>query len=262
MENMPKFAANLSMMFNDVPFPERFERAAKAGFKAVEFLFPYDYPAEEVAGWLKSNGLENVLFNLPPGNTAVKEWGITSLPSREAEFRDHLAMAIDYAKVLGTPRVLAMGGYLPEGADPALHRATFVSNLRYAAQRLAKERLSLMIEPLNPRDFPGFFLNNQTQAHVIREEVGEPNLKVQMDFYHVQVTEGDVSVKLRKYIDHIGHIQIAGAPDRHEPDEGELDYRHVFRLLDELGYQGWVGCEYRPRGRTEEGLGWMKSLLD
>jgi len=257
---MPRFAANISMMFNEMPFPDRFARAAKAGFKAVEFLFPYDYPARDVAGWLASNGLENVLFNLPAGHIAAKEWGITSLPGREAEFRDHLALAIDYAKILGTPRVLAMGGYLPQDADPARHHATFVSNLRYAARRLAEEGLSLMIEPLNPRDFPGFFLNNQTQAHVLRAEVGEPNLKVQMDFYHVQVTEGDVSFKLKRYIEHIGHIQIASAPDRHEPDEGELDYRHVFRLLDDLGYRGWVGCEYRPRGRTEDGLGWIKRL--
>ncbi|PKU25520.1 2-oxo-tetronate isomerase [Telmatospirillum siberiense] len=257
---MPKFAANLSMMFNEVPFPERFVNAAKAGFNAVEFLFPYDYPPEEVAGWLKSNRLTNQLFNMPPGNVAAKEWGITSLPGREEEFHENVATALIYAKALGTPRILAMAGYPPAGADPALHHEVFVRNLRYAARQLAKEGLTLLIEPLNPRDMPGFFLNNQAQAHAIREEVGEPNLKVQMDFYHVQVTEGDVAVKIRKYIEQIGHIQIAGAPDRHEPDEGELNYRYLFGLLDELGYQGWVGCEYRPRGRTEDGLGWLERL--
>jgi len=259
---MPKFAANLSMMFNETPFPERFARAAKAGFSAVEFLFPYDYPPDEVAGWLKSNRLENVLFNLAPGNVAAKEWGITSLPGREEEFRAQVATAIDYAKALGTPRLLAMAGYPPAGADLALHHRTFVQNLRYAAQEMAKHGLTLLIEPLNPRDMPGFFLNNQAQAHAIREEVNEPNLKVQMDFYHVQVTEGDCAVKLKKYVAQIGHIQIAGAPDRHEPDEGELNYRYLFGLLDELGYSGWVGCEYRPRGRTEDGLGWMKTLTE
>ena len=187
---MPKFAANLSMMFNDVPFPERFARAAKAGFGAVEFLFPYDYPPAEVAGWLKANTLINVLFNTAPGNTAAKEWGVASLPGREADFRAHIATALDYAKALGTPCVHAMAGYLPAGADPAEHRAVFVSNLRYAAQLLAKDGRTLLIEPLNPRDMPGYFLNNQAQAHAIREAVAEPNMKVQMDFYHVQVTEG------------------------------------------------------------------------
>lgn len=257
---MPKFAANLSMMFNEVPFPERFANAAKAGFGAVEFLFPYDYPPEEVASWLTSNRLTNQLFNMPPGNVAEKEWGITCLPGREEEFHENVSTALTYAKALGTPRILAMAGYPPAGADQALHHDVFVRNLRYAARQLAKEGLTLLIEPLNPRDMPGFFLNNQAQAHAIREEVGEPNLKVQMDFYHVQVTEGDLAVKIRKYIEQIGHIQIAGAPDRHEPDEGELNYRYLFGLLDELGYQGWVGCEYRPRGRTEDGLGWLTQL--
>jgi hydroxypyruvate isomerase len=257
---MPKFAANLSMMFTDVPFPERFARAAKAGFTAVEFLFPYDYPPAEVAGWLKANNLINVLFNTAPGNTAAREWGVASLPGREEDFRAHIATALDYARALGTPCVHAMAGYLTAGADQAKHQAVFVDNLRYAAQQLAKDGRTLVIEPLNPRDMPGYFLNNQAHAHAIREAVGEPNMKVQMDFYHVQVTEGDVSVKLRKYLENIGHIQIAGAPDRHEPDEGELNYRYLFGLLDEVGYKGWIGCEYRPRGRTEDGLGWLKQL--
>jgi hydroxypyruvate isomerase len=257
---MPKFAANLSMMFNEVAFPHRFERAAKAGFRAVEFLFPYDHPAAEIAGWLKDAGLENVLFNLPPGDVAAKEWGIASLPGREAEFRAHLATALDYAEKLGTPRLHALAGHLPAGADRARHHATYVRNLRHAARHMAERGLTLLIEPLNPRDVPGFFLNNQAQAHAVCSEVGEPNLKVQMDFYHVQVTEGDVAVKLRTHLDRVGHIQIAGAPDRHEPDDGELNYRYLFSLIDRLGYAGWIGCEYRPAGPTEDGLSWIERL--
>lgn len=161
---------------------------------------------------------------------------------------------------LGTPGIHAMAGLLPSGADRKRHREAFVANLRYAAKALAREGLTLLIEPINSRDIPGYFLNTQAEAHAIREEVDQPNLKVQMDFYHAQIVEGDLSVTLRKHIAHVGHVQIASVPDRHEPDEGEIDYRHIFRLLDELGYPGWVGCEYRPRGRTEDGLGWLKEL--
>lgn len=257
---MPKFAANLTMMFNEVPFPQRFAAAAQAGFSAVEFLFPYDYPPAEVGRWLKRAGLRNALFNMPPGDWAAGERGMASIPGREEEFRAGVALALDYARALGTPCIHAMAGLLPAGADAERHRATFVANLRHAAKVLAEERLTLLVEPINTRDIPGYFLNTQDQAHAIREEVGEPNLKVQMDFYHAQIVEGDLSVTLRKHIAHVGHVQIASVPDRHEPDQGEVDYRHIFRLLDELGYAGWVGCEYRPRGRTEDGLGWIKEL--
>ena len=257
---MPKFAANLTMMFNEVPFPQRFAAAAKAGFAAVEFLFPYDYPPAEVARWLQEAGLKNALFNMPPGDWAAGERGVASLPGREEEFRAGVARAIEYARALGTPSIHAMAGLLPSGADRKRHREVFVANLRHAAKALAGEGLTLLIEPINSRDIPGYFLNTQAEAHAIREEVDQPNLKVQMDFYHAQIVEGDLSVTLRKHIAHVGHVQIASVPDRHEPDEGEIDYRHIFRLLDELGYPGWVGCEYRPRGRTEDGLGWLEEL--
>lgn len=257
---MPKFAANLTMMFNEVPFPQRFAAAARAGFTAVEFLFPYDHPPAAVAGWLQENGLFNALFNMPPGDWAAGERGLASLPGREEQFCAGVATALEYASAQGTPCLHAMAGLLPAGADRAAHRAVYVDNLRYAARALAPHGITLLIEPINSRDMPGYFLTTQAEAHAIREEVGEPNLKVQMDFYHVQIMEGDIAMKVRKWFDHIGHIQIASVPARNEPDDGEVNYRYLFRLLDELGYPGWVGCEYRPRGRTEDGLGWLKAL--
>ena len=255
---MPRFAANLSMMFTEVPFPERFAAAARAGFKAVEFLFPYEFPAGDVARWLQEQGLVNALFNMPPGDVAGGERDIASLPGREQEFREGVARALEYAKALGTPTLHAMAGLLPAGADRARHRAVYVENLRLAAQELGRHGLVLVIEPINTRDIPGYFLNRQAEAHAIREEIGLPNLKVQLDFYHAQIVEGDLSMTLKSHAAWIGHVQIAGVPERHEPDEGEVDYRHVLRLLDAVGYEGWVGCEYRPRGRTEDGLGWLK----
>ena len=257
---MPKFAANLSMMFNEVPFPERFAAAAKAGFKGVEFLFPYDYTPAEVAGWLKENNLENALFNLPPGDFAGGERGIASLPGREQEFREGVAKAIEYALALGTPKVHCMAGLFPAGADRAKHRAVYVENVCYAAQELAKHGRMLVIEPINPRDIPGYFINTQAEGHAICKEIGLPNLKVQMDFYHCQIVEGDLTMTFKNNFAGIGHVQIASVPARHEPDEGEINYRHIFKLLDEMGYDGWVGCEYKPRGRTEDGLGWLKEM--
>lgn len=254
---MPKFAANLSMMFTEVPFIDRFEAAAKAGFKAVEFLFPYEHPAEEIAAKLHAHGLVNILFNLPPGDWAAGERGIASLAGREAEFRAGVATALSYAKALGTPSLHAMAGLVPAGGDLAKHRATFVANLAYAAAECAKQGVNLLIEPINNRDMPGYFLNLQAEAHAIREEIGAPNLKVQMDFYHVQIMEGDIAMKLRKYLAHVGHVQIAGVPERHEPDTGEVNYPYLFKLLDEVGYAGWVGCEYRPANGTIAGLGWL-----
>lgn len=257
---MPKFAANLSMMFNEVPFPERFAAAAKAGFKAVEFLFPYDYTPAQVAGWLKENNLKNALFNMPPGNWAAGDRGMASIPGREQEFCDGVAKAIEYALALGTPTVHAMAGMLPAGADRATHRSTYVDNIWYAAKELAKHNLTLVIEPINTRDMPGYFLNYQDEAHAIRKEIGEPNLKVQMDFYHVQIMEGDLTMTFKNNFEGIGHVQVASVPTRNEPDEGEINYRHIFKLLDDMGYDGYVGCEYRPRGRTEDGLGWLKEM--
>jgi hydroxypyruvate isomerase len=254
---MPKFAANLTLMFNELPFLDRFGGAAEAGFKGVEFLFPYEHTPEAVAAALKANGLENVLFNLPPGNWAAGEKGIACLPGREAEFRESVATALRYARALGTPRVHAMAGLVPPGANRATLRATYVENLRHAAQEAAKHGRELLIEPINTRDIPGYFLNTQAEAHAIREEVGATNLKVQMDFYHVQIVEGDIAMKVRRWLPQVGHIQIAGVPERHEPDTGEVNYPYLFRLLDELGYQGWLGCEYRPAKGTLEGLGWF-----
>jgi hydroxypyruvate isomerase len=254
---LPKFAANLTLQFNEAPFMARFEAAAKAGFKAVEFLFPYDHGAPDIAAQLKAHGLQNVLFNLPPGDWAGGERGLACLPGREAEFRAGLAQAIEYAQALGTPRLHAMAGILPDGADPAPYRATYLANLAYAAAEAAQHGIMLLIEPINPRDMPGYFLNRQADAHAIREQVGASNLKVQMDFYHAQIVEGKLAELATRYLPHVGHIQIAGVPGRNEPDRGEIDYRFLFGLLDRLGYEGWIGCEYRPAGVTEQGLGWL-----
>ncbi|SFX11204.1 hydroxypyruvate isomerase [Janthinobacterium lividum] len=254
---MPRFAANLTMMFNEVPFPQRFAAAAQAGFKGVEFLFPYDHAPQEVAGWLREHGLQNVLFNLPPGDWAAGERGIASLPGREEEFRAGVARAIEYALALGTPRVHMMAGLLPVGADVKLHRATYLANLRYAAQAVGEHGLELLIEPINGRDMPGYFLVTQAQGHALRLESGAANVKVQMDFYHTQIVEGDIAMTFKNNFDGIGHVQIASVPARNEPDDGEVNYPYLFKLLDDLGYEGWIGCEYRPRGRTQDGLGWL-----
>ena len=256
---MPKFAANLSMMFNEHDFPNRFAAAAKAGFDAVEFLFPYDYSPVEVAQWHKENNLKNVLFNLPPGDWAAGERGIAALPGREAEFRTGVAKAIEYALALGTPQLHMMAGLVPAGSDMAIHRKTYLENMKFAAQALAKHNLNLLLEPINTRDMPGYFLNTQVQAHELRVESGEPNVKVQMDFYHAQIMEGDLAETFKKYFKDIGHTQIASVPKRNEPDDGEVNYPYLYQLLDEMGYEGYVGCEYRPKGKTEDGLDWFKA---
>lgn len=255
---MPRFAANLTMMFTEHPFPQRFGAAARAGFEAVEFLFPYAWPAGDIAAWLAESRLRNVLFNLPPGDWEAGERGIASLPGREAEFASSVEQALDYARVLGTPRLHVMAGLLPEGADRAAHRALYVANLRHAARRAAAQGIGLLIEPINGRDMPGYLLQTQADAHAVCDAVGAPNLQVQMDLYHAQIMEGDLTTKLRRHIGRIGHIQIASVPDRQEPAGGELNVAHLFAELDALGYTGWVGCEYRPRGRTEDGLDWLR----
>ncbi len=259
---MPEFAANLTLMFNEVPFMERFGAAAQAGFKGVEFLFPYEHDAQAIAAQLATHRLENVLFNLPPGDFAAGERGIACLPNREADFRASVDQALSFAGILGTRRLHVMAGLLPDEADRPTYRATYIDNLKYAAAETAKHDITLLIEPINTRDIPGYFLNTQADAHAIREQVGAANLKVQMDFYHVQIVEGDIAMKLRRYLPQVGHIQIAGVPGRNEPDTGEINYPYLFRLLDELGYAGWVGCEYRPAGNTVAGLGWMQRLAD
>jgi hydroxypyruvate isomerase len=259
---MPKFAANLSWMFTEYPFLERFEAAARAGFRAVEFPSPYQHSPEAIADRLRTHGLRNVLFNSPPGNVADGKRGLASIPGREAEFRDSLALALRYASVLGTPQLHVMAGVMTDDRNRIKHRETYVANLRYAATETANAGITALIEPINTRDMPGYFLNTQADAHAIREEIGSPNLKVQMDLYHAQIVEGDLETKLRRYLPYVGHIQIAGVPDRHEPDIGEVNYPYLFRLLDELGYAGWIGCEYRPANGTAAGLGWMVPYLN
>lgn len=254
---MPRFAANLSMMFADAPFIERFGRAAAAGFKGVEYLFPYDYPAAELAERLAENGLSQVLFNLPPGDFAAGERGIAALPGREAQFRESVDQAIEYAQALGCPRLHAMAGLIEDEALRPQMREVYLENLRYAARRLAEQGLTLLIEPINTRSIPGYFINRQAEGHAILAELGELNLKVQMDFFHAQVMEGDLAACFKRFQAGVGHIQIAGVPDRHEPDLGEVNYAYLFALLDEQGYDGWIGCEYNPRGLTEDGLGWL-----
>jgi len=257
---MPRFAANLSMMFNEVPFLERFAAAAGAGFDGVEYLFPYEFTPDAIASELKKHGLTNVLFNLPPGDWAAGERGITCLPGREEEFRAGVVKAADYAKALGTTRVHAMAGILPSGTSAAEAHATYIANLKYAAAEFDQHGITLLIEAINTRDMPGFFLNTQAQAFAVLEEVGAGNLKMQMDLYHMQVMEGDLAMKLSKYAAHCGHVQIASVPKRNEPDSGEVNYPYLFAHLDQIGYTGWVGCEYRPAHTTLEGLGWFRQL--
>jgi hydroxypyruvate isomerase len=258
---MPKFAANLSMMYQEHDFLERYGAAAKDGFKGVEFLFPYAYPAADLRARLTEHGLTQALFNGPPGNWEAGERGLASLPGREDEFKRSVASALEYARVLGNERVHIMAGLIRSGEDRAHHRDTYVRNIAYAAKEAASAGVTVVIEPINTRDIPGFFLNRQDEAHAVCAEIGAPNLKVQMDFYHCQIVEGDLAMKLRQYISGVGHIQIAGVPERHEPDLGEVNYPYLFRLMDELGYAGWVGCEYRPKAATSAGLGWLRPWL-
>jgi 2-dehydrotetronate isomerase len=258
---MPKLAANLSMMYTELAFLERFGAAARDGFKAVEFLFPYEHSAQEIKQHLDAHQLTLALFNGPPGDWAAGERGLASRPGREPEFREGIAKALDYARVLGNQRLHIMAGLIQPDEPRELHRSTYVQNLRWAAEQAAAVGLTCVIEPINTRDIPGFFLNTQAEAHEICEEVGAANLKVQMDLYHCQIVEGDLAMKMRKYLGGVGHVQIAGVPERHEPDIGELNYPYLLKLLDELGYDGYVGCEYRPRAGTSAGLAWCKPWL-
>jgi hydroxypyruvate isomerase len=259
---MPRFAANLSMMYNEHPFLERFGAAAKDGFKGVEFLFPYDFAAADIKARLETHGLTQALFNAPPGDWAAGERGLASLPGREDEFRRGLDTALDYVAALGNKKLHVMAGLIrPEDSREA-HRAVYLKNLELAARLAKSAGIGIVIEPINTRDIPGFFLNRQDEAQAICEEVGADNLQVQFDCYHCQIVEGDIAVKLKRDMVRpnagIGHIQIAGVPERHEPDIGELNYPYLFELIDSLGYQGWVGCEYRPKGGSSEGLGWLR----
>ncbi len=263
---MPKFAANLSFLYNELPFLDRFEAAAKDGFKAVEYLFPYEWPEADLAARLRDNGLQQVLFNAPPGDWEGGERGIACLPGREADFRAGVHKALGYAKALSCPRIHVMAGLVPEGIERDTLQPTYVANLHWAAVEAAKQGIGLLIEPINTRDIPRFFLNRQDHAHEIIDAVGALNLQVQMDLYHCQIVEGDVAMKLRKYLPtgRVGHLQIASVPERNEPDQGELNYGYLFALIDELsadgGWDGWLGCEYRPRTTAHEGLGWKTAM--
>lgn len=259
---MPRFAANLSFLYTELSFLDRYGAAARDGFGAVECLFPYEHPPEMIAGRLREHGLVQALFNLDPGEWAAGERGMACHPGREAAFAATVERAIPYAQALGCTRLHAMAGRVPAHADPSQLHATYVRNLRAATRRLAPLGITLLIEPINARDMPGYFLRTQQQAHDIVAEVGEPNLMVQMDLYHCQITEGDLTRRLETHLGGIGHIQIAGVPERHEPDTGEVNYPALFQRLDELGYTGYVGCEYRPRGQTSAGLGWLRPYLD
>ncbi len=256
---MPRFAANLSMMYNEHPFLERFAAAAKDGFEGVEFLFPYEHPAAELRERLDAHGLAQALFNAAPGDFKGGERGLASIPGREDEYKRSIDTALEYARVLGNKRLHVMAGLIRPGEDRARHRAVYLRNLEHAARAARSLDVTVVIEPINTRDIPGFFLNRQDEAHAVCAEVGQPNLKVQMDLYHCQIVEGDLAMKIRQYLANVGHMQVAGVPERHEPDVGEVNYPYLFKLIDELGYNGWIGCEYRPRKGTSEGLGWMKS---
>jgi len=261
---MPRLSANLSFLFPEVPFLERFEGAARAGFSAVEFAFAYDIAPDEIAARLARHRLECVLINAPPGDLAAGERGLASLPGREADFDASIEQALRLASTLGCPRIHVMSGCVPSGTgveDRASRRATLAGNLRRACEMARTRGATLLVEALNPYDVPNYFFSTQADAHAIREEVGAPNLMVQMDCYHTQIVEGDIARKLERWLPHIGHIQIAGVPGRHEPDSGEINYAWLLRHMDELGYDGWVGCEYRPRADTLSGLGWRDRLL-
>ncbi|HJU16205.1 MAG TPA: 2-oxo-tetronate isomerase [Stellaceae bacterium] len=253
---MPRFAANLSFLFQDIEFLARFEAAARCGFKAVEYLFPYDYPPARMAEELRRNGLVQALFNMPPGDWAAGERGLAALPGREREFRDGIDKALEYAKATGCRTVHAMAGLWPEGRERAEGLAVYAENLRHAADRLAAEDITLVIEPINTRDIPGYFLNTTSEAAAILDRVGRANLKIQLDLYHVQIMEGDLARRIEALAGRYAHVQIAGNPGRYEPDIGEIHYPFLFDLFDRLGYDGWIGCEYRPRGATAAGLGW------
>lgn len=258
---MPTFAANLTMMFTEHGFMDRFAAAARCGFKAVEYLFPYPYEPGALAEKLREHGLKQALFNLPPGNWEEGERGMACLPGRDEEFVAAVEKGIQYAKALGNTRVHAMAGMTPTGVPYDVLESTYKQNISVAARMLAPHGLTLCIEPINQRSMPGYFLRTQGQAVQYINDMGQPNIKLQFDVFHVQMEEGCVALKWKEFLPHIGHCQIAGVPERHEPDTGELNYDYIFSMMDKSGYQGFVGCEYNPAGDTAAGLGWLKKYL-
>jgi hydroxypyruvate isomerase len=253
---MPKFAANLTMMFTELPFLERFAAAANAGFSAIEFLFPYDYEKQQIADLLHAHNLQLVLHNLPAGNWAAGERGIAAHPARIGEFRAGVARAIDYATALKVPQLNCLAGIV--NGDPAEARKTLVENLRFAAAQLHSAGLRLVLEPVNTRDIPGFFVSRTDQALAIIDDVGSDNLNLQYDIYHAQVMEGNLAETIERNLARIGHLQLADNPGRHEPGTGEINYDYLFRHIDSVGYTGWIGCEYKPAAATASGLSWLK----
>lgn len=258
---MPRFAANLTMLFNEAPFLERFERAAQAGFKAVEFLFPYDYPVEALQELLTRNGLQLVLHNLPAGNWAAGERGIGCHPDRVDEFCAGIDQAIAYASALGVKQVNCLAGITPAGVSDADARRTLVENLKFAAPKLKAAGIRLLIEAINTFDIPGFFLNRTQQALDVITDVGSDNLFVQYDIYHMQRMEGELAKTIEKNLALIAHLQLADNPGRNEPGTGEINCGFLFAFLDRIGYPGWIGCEYKPATTTEAGLGWAAPYL-
>jgi len=254
---MPQFAANLTMLFNEKPFLERFALARIGGFKAVEFLFPYAFKASEIKSALDNNALKLVLHNLPAGDWDAGERGIACHPDRVAEFRSGVAKAIEYASILGVPQLNCLAGKTPEGVDPALVHDTFVGNLQFAAAELKKSGLKLLIEPINTFDIPGFYLSKTAQGIAILDAVAADNAFLQYDIYHAQRMEGELANTIQKYFDRIAHIQLADNPGRNEPGTGEINYSYLFDFLARLGYTGYIGCEYKPLKTTEAGLHWM-----
>jgi hydroxypyruvate isomerase len=255
---MPRLAANLSMMFNEVDFLDRFAAAAKAGFTGVEFLFPYDYPAAEIRKRLDDNGLTQVLFNAPPGDWAAGERGIASLAGRQTEFRDGVKKALDYSAALGCNLLHCMAG-IPKTGNPVMEAAIYANNIAYAAELAHAAGVKIVLEPINHRDMPGFHLATQEQGAAVVEAIGFDKVGLQFDVYHCQIAQGDITKRMEKLIGVISHMQIADVPARNEPGTGEIGWKYVFAQMDALGYQGWVGCEYRPAGNTVAGLGWRQT---
>ena len=258
---MPQLAANLTMLFTERPFPERFAAAARAGFKGVEFLFPYAWPKAHLADALAGAGLTQVLFNLPPGDWEGGERGIACHPDRVGEFRDSVGQAIDYARALGCTRLHAMAGLTPSTADADAVLDCYVDNLRFAADALVAEGMQLLIEPISDRAMPGYYLNHSAQAEAVLERVGATNAFIQYDIYHAQRSEGELAATIERLLPRIGHMQLADNPGRHEPGSGEINYPWLLAHIDALGYTGWIGCEYNPAAGTEAGLGWAAGYL-
>lgn len=258
---MPNFAANLTMLFTEVPFMERFEAAHKAGFKSVEFLFPYAFEASEIVEKLEKYNLQVVLFNMPPGDWDAGERGYAAIPGREEEFRASVDIALQYAKAFGCKRVHAMSGIIDTASSYDQHIETFIENFRYAADVFVKEGITLLVEPLNERNMPGYFVAHQRVAAELIKKLDRSNVKLQFDTYHAQIVDGDLTTLIRDLSPVIGHIQIASVPERNEPVDGEINYPYLFKVLDEVGYEGWIGCEYNPKGATEEGISWVAPYL-